>query len=43
MARTLLPQPERGKAANFYGHLGTVGRVFMQIEQAGFDLLEPNT
>jgi TorA maturation chaperone TorD len=34
---------ERGKAANFYGRLGTVGRVFMQIEQAGFDLLEPNT
>lgn len=34
---------ERGKAANFYGRLGTVGRVFMQIEQAGFELLEPNS
>jgi TorA maturation chaperone TorD len=34
---------ERGGSADFYARLGTVGRAFMEIEKAGFDLLQPNT
>jgi TorA maturation chaperone TorD len=33
---------ERGKSADFYARVGTVGRVFMEIERAGFELLEPD-
>jgi TorA maturation chaperone TorD len=33
---------ERGKSANFYAHVGAVGRVFMEIERAGFELLQPD-
>lgn len=33
---------ERGKSADFYARVGTVGRVFMEIERAGFELLQPD-
>lgn len=33
---------ERAKSASFYAHVGTVGRVFMDIEKAGFELLQPD-
>ena len=33
---------ERAKSANFYARVGTVGRVFMEIEKTGFELLQPD-
>jgi TorA maturation chaperone TorD len=33
---------ERAKSANFYARIGTVGRIFMEIEKAGFELSQPN-
>ena len=34
---------ERAKSANFYARVGTLGRVFMEVEKAGFELLQPDT
>jgi TorA maturation chaperone TorD len=34
---------ERGKSANFYARVGTVGRIFMTLETTGFGLSEPHS